>query len=137
MCSLFDQSFRTIAYVITPHQVHLSQTTKHWDGFVSHCISKWDKQCGLTGFFLILYQMACTAFVPLLLPIWNFGITALELLIQCSVKITWHQIWQAFVQESIRTISATSGLNLELKDGLPIDDVTTDAFSVLGEAGMI
>ena len=56
---------------------------------------------------------------------------------QCSVKITRRQIWQAFVQESIRTISATSGLNLELKDGLPINDVTTEAFSVLGEAGMI
>ena len=38
MCSLFNKSFKTIAYVITPHQVHLSQTTKHWDGFVSHCI---------------------------------------------------------------------------------------------------
>ena len=38
MYSLFDKSFRTIAYVITPHQVHLSQTTKHWDSFVSHCI---------------------------------------------------------------------------------------------------
>ena len=25
MCSLFDKIFRTIAYVITPHQVHLSQ----------------------------------------------------------------------------------------------------------------
>ena len=39
MCSLFDKSFRTIAYVITLHQVHLSQMTKHWDGFVSHCRS--------------------------------------------------------------------------------------------------
>ena len=39
MCSLSDKSFRTIAYVITPHQVHLSQTTKHWDSFVSHCSS--------------------------------------------------------------------------------------------------
>ena len=38
MCSLFDKSFRTIAYVITLHQVHLSQMTKHWDGFVSTCI---------------------------------------------------------------------------------------------------
>ena len=30
---------------------------------------------------------------------------------QCSVKITRCQIWQAFVQESIRTISATSEIN--------------------------
>ena len=56
---------------------------------------------------------------------------------QCSVKVTRRQIWQAFVQESIRTISATSGINLELKDGLPINEVTTEAFSLLGEAGMI
>ena len=56
---------------------------------------------------------------------------------QCSVKVTRRQIWQAFVQESIRTIGATSGINLELKDGLPINDVTTEAFSLLGEAGMI
>lgn len=56
---------------------------------------------------------------------------------QCSVNITRRQIWQAFVQESIRTISSSSGINLELKDGLPINEVTTEAFSVLGEAGMI
>ena len=37
--SLFDINFRTLTYVITPHQVHLSKTTKHWDGFVSHCKS--------------------------------------------------------------------------------------------------
>ena len=35
--SLFDQIFKTLAYVITPHQAHLSKTTKHWDSFVSHC----------------------------------------------------------------------------------------------------
>jgi hypothetical protein len=56
---------------------------------------------------------------------------------QCSVKVTRRQVWQTFVQESIRVISATSGINLELKDGLPINEVTTEAFSVLGEAGMI
>ena len=56
---------------------------------------------------------------------------------QCSVKVTRRQVWQTFVQESIRTISATSGINLELKDGLPINEVTTEAFSALGEAGMI
>ena len=55
MCSLFDKSFRTIAYVITPHQVHLSQTTKHWNSFVSHC------SCRIGGgkernYFLIILQ---------------------------------------------------------------------------------
>ena len=36
-CSLLDTNFKTLAYVITPHQVHLSKMTKHWDSFVSHC----------------------------------------------------------------------------------------------------
>ena len=54
-----------------------------------------------------------------------------------EVKITRHQVWQAFVQESIRTISAASNLNLELKDGLAIEDVTTEAFSQLGDNGFI
>ena len=37
-----------------------------------------------------------------------------------EVNITHHQVWQAFVQESIRTISAASNIDLELKDGLGI-----------------
>ena len=36
--SLFYISIKAQYYVINPHQVHLSKTTKHWDGFVSHCI---------------------------------------------------------------------------------------------------
>ena len=52
-------------------------------------------------------------------------------------KITQHQIWQAFVQESIRSIGATSDLDLVLPDGLPIDDVTKSAFETLGEKGHI
>ena len=35
--SLFYISIKTQDYVISPYQVHLSKTTKHWDGFVSHC----------------------------------------------------------------------------------------------------
>ena len=30
-------SIRTLDYVILLHQANLSKTTKHWDGFVSHC----------------------------------------------------------------------------------------------------
>ena len=37
-CSLLYISFRTMDCVIIPHQVLLSKTAKHWDGFVSHCI---------------------------------------------------------------------------------------------------
>ncbi len=50
-----------------------------------------------------------------------------------EVKITCHHVWQAFIQESIRTISAASNLDLELKDGLAIEDVTTEAFLKLGD----
>jgi hypothetical protein len=54
-----------------------------------------------------------------------------------EVRITRRQVWQAFVQESIRTISAASDLNLELKDQLAIEDVTRQAFLQLGQNGLI
>jgi CxC5 like cysteine cluster associated with KDZ transposases len=54
-----------------------------------------------------------------------------------SKRISRHQIWQAFVQESLRSIAAVSDINLELQDGLAIDDVTRQAFSILGENGII
>jgi hypothetical protein len=41
------------------------------------------------------------------------------------------------VQESIRSVAATSEINLELQDGLAIDDVAKQAFSILGENGLI
>ena len=54
-----------------------------------------------------------------------------------SRKLSCRQIWQAFVQESIRSIAATSQMNLQLQDGLAINDVTKEAFSILGENGLI
>ncbi len=54
-----------------------------------------------------------------------------------ATKITRHQVWQSFVQESIRSIAAVSNINVELQDGLAIDDVTKEAFSILGENGII
>ena len=54
-----------------------------------------------------------------------------------SIKLSRRQIWQAFVQESIRSIAATSEINLQLQDGLAIDDVAKQAFSILGENGLI
>jgi CxC5 like cysteine cluster associated with KDZ transposases len=54
-----------------------------------------------------------------------------------SKKLSRRQIWQAFVQESVRSIAEASEINLELQDGLAIDDVTEQAFSVLGENGII
>jgi hypothetical protein len=52
-------------------------------------------------------------------------------------KITRRQMWQAFVQESVRRIAASSGHSLELPDGLPIAEVTKQAFAKLGEEGII
>jgi len=53
------------------------------------------------------------------------------------IKISRRQVWQAFVQESIRTIADVSGSTLVLKDGLSIDEVTRESFSKLGANGMI
>src|ERR1700733_10621407 len=47
------------------------------------------------------------------------------------------QVWQAFVQESVRSIAAMSGSDLVLPDGLAIDEVTKEAFKVLGAYGRI
>jgi hypothetical protein len=41
------------------------------------------------------------------------------------------------VQESICSIASASEINLELQDGLAIDDVTRQAFSISGENGLI
>jgi hypothetical protein len=54
-----------------------------------------------------------------------------------SKDISRRQVWQAFVQESIRTIAAESQINLVLSDKLGIDEVTQEAFEVLGEQGII
>ena len=51
-------------------------------------------------------------------------------------KITRQQVWQSFIQESICSIAAMSNTNIELQDGLKIDDVTKEAFNVLGENGI-
>ena len=51
--------------------------------------------------------------------------------------ITRRQIWQAFVQESIRTIAPAYGTDLTLQDGLAIDEVTKEAFEHLGQNGII
>ena len=51
--------------------------------------------------------------------------------------ITRRQIWQSFVQESLRTISHDCQVDLELSDNLSIDEVTREAFAYLGERGRI
>ena len=54
-----------------------------------------------------------------------------------SKQVTRRQIWQAFVQESIRSIASTSGIDLVLQDGLSIEEVTKEAFNALGANGVI
>jgi hypothetical protein len=56
---------------------------------------------------------------------------------QDSFQMTRRLVWQAFVHESIRTIGQVSNLNLETRDNIPIDDLTLEAFHILGENGVI
>ena len=58
-------------------------------------------------------------------------------------KITCHQVWQAFIQETIcsvatiRSVAAASSYSLILPDNLGIEEVTKEAFFVLGHNGLI
>ena len=52
-------------------------------------------------------------------------------------SLTHHQVWQAFVQESLCPIATTSNYKLVLQDALAIDEVTKEAFAVLGNNGHI
>ena len=54
-----------------------------------------------------------------------------------STSVTRAHIWQAFVQKSVRTIAEESKIDVEFDDALNIKEVTTAAFSVLGENGII
>jgi hypothetical protein len=54
-----------------------------------------------------------------------------------STTITTRQVWQAFTQESIRTIATDSSHSLELIDNLPISEVTEKAYDILGQNGSI
>ncbi|KAF8239830.1 hypothetical protein L208DRAFT_1559891, partial [Tricholoma matsutake] len=52
-------------------------------------------------------------------------------------RLSCHQIWQAFVQESIHTIAASADTELSVRDNLAIGEITKEAFSILGENGVI
>ena len=54
-----------------------------------------------------------------------------------EISISQAHVWQAFVQQSVRIIAEESGIDAELDDGLNIKEVTTQAFSLLGEDGII
>src|ERR1700729_2911170 len=50
-----------------------------------------------------------------------------------SRKISRRQIWHTFVQESMRMVAKSSGVTLEMENGIPIQEVTKQAFIQLGE----
>jgi hypothetical protein len=52
-------------------------------------------------------------------------------------NFTRRHIWQSFVQGSLREISSDYQVDLELSDNLSIDEVTQEAFRILGEQGII
>ncbi|KAF8961232.1 hypothetical protein BDZ97DRAFT_1626317, partial [Flammula alnicola] len=52
-------------------------------------------------------------------------------------KTTRRQIWDAFVQESVRTISSVSQIDFETADNLDIESLTETAYDILGEEGLI
>ena len=58
---------------------------------------------------------------------------------QNKYQITRRQVWQSFVQESVRTMAASidPNLNLELDDKLNISEVPGQAFQHLGQGGRI
>jgi hypothetical protein len=54
-----------------------------------------------------------------------------------NFQITRRQVWQAFVQESIRTIASVKNIDLELKENFTIEEVAGEAFAMLGNTGII
>lgn len=52
-------------------------------------------------------------------------------------KISWRQVWQAFIQESIRKVASVYDFNLELDTRLPTKDVAHQAFQQLDCKGVI
>jgi len=57
---------------------------------------------------------------------WNnsFGKTQQDVV----CRLSRCQVWQAFVQESIRTISDSAEVELSVRDNLAIDEITKEAF---------
>jgi hypothetical protein len=50
-----------------------------------------------------------------------------------TFKISRKQVWQAFVQHSIRHVASTSDTTFETQPNIAIDDLTQHAFAVLGK----
>jgi hypothetical protein len=54
-----------------------------------------------------------------------------------GLKLGRKQVWQAFVQESIRTVAFSDDVDFETRANLSIDDLTEKAFYELGNDGRI
>jgi CxC5 like cysteine cluster associated with KDZ transposases len=54
-----------------------------------------------------------------------------------GLKLSQHHIWAAFIQESIRQVSVTSGIDFFIWDIVSIEEVTQSAFIILGQSGVI
>ena len=57
-------SIRTLDYVIFLHQANLSKTTKHWDGFVSHCMTSFSSIIVTKILSIINWNMAGELHIP-------------------------------------------------------------------------
>jgi hypothetical protein len=54
-----------------------------------------------------------------------------------SRKVTQKQLWHAYVQETIRKVSASTNVPFEILQGASIKEVTKQAYELLGESGII
>jgi len=54
-----------------------------------------------------------------------------------GLKLSRRHIWAAFIQESIRQVSVTSGIDFSIRDIASIEEVTQSAFMILGQSGVI
>jgi hypothetical protein len=54
-----------------------------------------------------------------------------------GLNLSRRHVWAAFIQESIRQISATSEIDFFIQDMASIEEVTQSAFSILGQNGVI
>ncbi|KAF8869014.1 hypothetical protein CPB84DRAFT_1856849 [Gymnopilus junonius] len=54
-----------------------------------------------------------------------------------SIQITCHQVWQLFVQESIRAVATAHNRDLKMPNNLDIKGVVKEAFAQLGNNGVV
>jgi len=77
------------------------------------------------------FHASITAFVEF----WNMSFWTTQW--TNSRKVSHCQVWQAFIQESVRRVASASGFDLELPDRLPVAEIAKQAFNTLGEKGVI